>query len=161
MREWFVMIQNKINIDMRTSMGEFLQLEGSIGAVSDLIVIKTSEKKYESKVEFIINQKDWMNNSNFTHFRNCLIDLSIVVFLDHKRFKTQDCDNIAKVILDSLKKLDNSTPYLFENDKQVVRLLVYKLEAKQYPGYRTNQVVISFREHDPDKQMILQKITTL
>ncbi len=63
----------------------------------------------------------------------------------------------AKVVLDALKKSDKdpSKPYLFKDDSQVVRLLIYKLETKEVSGYETNSLIISFREHNPNEQMIL------
>jgi hypothetical protein len=78
-----------------------------------------------------------------------------VIYLDAQRFKTQDCDNIAHLVLNSLKKEDESDDFLFEDDRQIVRLLVYKLEAKKDEEFETNQIIISFRKHNPNKQMLL------
>ena len=63
--------------------------------------------------------------------------------------KLQDVDNIAKVVLDALKGC------LFKDDSQIVRLLLVKQEAELLAGYDTNSLVISFRVHDPEKDMIL------
>ena len=71
-------------------------------------------------------------------------------------------DNIAKFVLDALE--GKKEPYLFKNDKQVARLLVYKrvreeIESIDTPDLRqefdTSQLHISFRKHLPKEQMIL------
>jgi len=77
------------------------------------------------------------------------IDLAIIIYRKPSFIKNQDLDNIAKVILDVLKN------NLFYDDRQVERLLLMKQGATQIEGHNTDSLVISFRIHDPSKQMIL------
>ena len=147
---------------MRTSIDKFLVLEDSI-AMHDLIEIKTS-KKEESMRELRINIEGLIKK--FGNFKNKEIDLAIVVYISESRMKTQDVDNITKIVMDSIQrphprsKLYNEfskRPYLLEDDSQVQRLLVYKMEKKDTSDKRvdTDSVAISFREHDPKKEMML------
>lgn len=136
---------------MRTTVDKLLFLEDSEGSAGDLITIKTSRKKDTIK-DMTTNIKSWLENKHFTEFKNKEMDLAIVVYVNKQRMKMQDVDNIAKVVLDALKKPE---PYLFENDSQVIRLLVYKMLQKPVKDYNTDAVIISFREYNPDKQMIL------
>jgi Holliday junction resolvase RusA-like endonuclease len=148
-------------------MGEFLVLEDSKGSANDLIEIKTGGNKNRkwTKKELTINIKSWMENKYFDKFREKKLDLSIVAYVNDYRMKNQDVDNIAKPILDALQKDKNDPkkPYLFKDDSQVVRLIVYKkpkedLVVKDHAKewiYKTDSVMLSFREHDPKKQMIL------
>ncbi|PXF58462.1 MAG: hypothetical protein C4B59_13220 [Candidatus Methanogaster sp.] len=87
----------------------------------------------------------------FPHLRDTdkKIDLAIVVYRQVRYLKLQDVDNIAKVVLDALKGR------LFGDDSQIVRLLLVKKEAELLAGYDTNSLVISFRIHDPERDMIL------
>ncbi|MCK4433394.1 MAG: hypothetical protein KAV48_05615, partial [Methanomicrobia archaeon] len=86
--------------------------------------------------------------------------------VNKNRMKTQDVDNITEIVMDSIQKPHplsklytefSKRPYLLENDSQVKRLLVYKMEKKDTPDKRvdTDSVVISFREHNSKKEMIL------
>jgi len=92
-----------------------------------------------------------------------LIDLAVFLEVDINNFKKQDLDNIQKVVLDALQKdkADPSWNYLYENDSQVCRILVWKAEKKEIKilneKYNTASMMISFRIHDPLKQMIMDK----
>ncbi|MGV8131658.1 MAG: RusA family crossover junction endodeoxyribonuclease [Candidatus Pacearchaeota archaeon] len=85
------------------------------------------------------------------------LDVAIVVYLQKSNYQIQDVDNLAKVIIDSLKKpkLPDGNPYFFEDDNQIVRLLVYKLERKENENANTCQISISIRKHDPKQEMEL------
>lgn len=140
----------------KISINKSFVLEKPKGSFYDLIVIKTTKKKEMIK-EIKINLESWMKNPHFDEIRKKKLDLAIVIYVDKFRMKKQDVDNIAKTVLDALRKSKKNEhkPYLFEDDSQIVRLLVYKLETKKLKGYETNSLVISFREHNPQKQMIL------
>ena len=59
--------------------------------------------------------------------------------------------------MDALEK-DDAEPlwnYLYKNDSQVCRILVWKIEKKMDSDYNTASTTISFRIHDPSKQMIM------
>ena len=134
----------------KTNMNECLVLEGSEGSFGDLITVKTkSETKTEMIKEIQSSQGSWMEK--FPHLRDTdkKIDLAIVVYRRVRYLKRQDLDNIAKVVLDALKGC------LFGDDSQIVRLLLVKKEAELLAGYDTDSLVISFRVHDPEKDMIL------
>ncbi|WP_332247735.1 RusA family crossover junction endodeoxyribonuclease [Archaeoglobus veneficus] len=128
------------------------------------MVIKTSNKtKKEIIKEIKTNLKSWMENPLFEEIRKAQLDVAIVAFVPKSRVKNQDVDNISKIVLDTLKKdkQDPSSPYLFVDDSQVVRLLVYKKPCEAIEGYETSTLIISFRKHDPSKQMILVEKTVI
>ncbi len=77
--------------------------------------------------------------------------------MDSRRFKQQDLDNIQEIVLDALQKdkKDPSWNYLYENDSQVCRILVWKTKKVEVSDYNTASMTISFRVHDPSKQMIM------
>jgi len=139
-----------------------LELESSEGLNKDLIIINTTKRK--DTIENIRrNLGLWMNNHNFEKFRSRKIDLAIILYLDKKRYNSQDLDNISKIVLDSLQKdIKNiNTPYLIENDSQIVRLLLYKLPRTELKNINSNSLVISFRLHDPKKDMLLINKNTI
>lgn len=146
----------------RISKGKFLVLKEHFGSSSDLIAIKTSKKK-DTEEKIRGGLEPWMNNKKFNLLRSKLLDLVIIVYVNKRRMEKQDVDNIAKVVLDALKKpknKDSEKRWLFKDDSQVVRLLVYKIPQKRSKEGLTDEFVISFREHSLNKQMILieQKI---
>ncbi len=145
------------------AMGRCLVLQDSLGFMSDLITIKTGNRINfsETKKDLFTNMKSWMNNDNFNDFRNEPLDVAVVIYVDSKRYKIQDCDNIAKLVLDTLKKNENSNDYLFNDDSQIIRLLVYKIKAEENEQFETNQIVISFRKYNPNKQMILEDVNVI
>ena len=137
---------------------KFLILEGSRGASNTLLEVKTnkrSKKEIENKLR--INLDHWLKNKNFDNLRKLKFDLAIIIYVNQIRFNKQDLDNIAKVVLDSLKKSRNEpkAPFLFEDDSQIIRLLLYKIRKSDIEESKTDSIVISFREHNPKKQMIL------
>ena len=87
-------------------------------------------------------------------------DLAIVAHVTEHRMKKQDVDNLAKIVLDALKKGKKnefkSDIFLFEDDAQVVRLLVYKKPRKESNSADTDTLVISIRKHNPRKNMTLK-----
>jgi len=140
----------------RTGSKPFLELEDSLGTFDDLVTIKTRGKRRREVIEQIrCNLGSWMNNPYFETVRTSLLDLAIVARVNPGRMKNQDIDNIAKVVIDALKKSDGDSRFLFYDDRQVVRLLVWKLQEQEYAGYNTDSLTISFRIHDDSKQMIL------
>ena len=98
----------------------------------------------------------WMKNNNLAPIRNKELDLAIVISRESKYIGIQDVDNIAKWVIDALKKVKGDSRFLFHDDKQVLRLLVYKQVASKLPGYNTDSISISCRIHNPNKQMILE-----
>lgn len=168
---------------MRTSIDPFLVLEGSKGSANDLIEIKTGKKnRNKTKLDLITNIENWMKARAFDKIKDKYIDLAIVAYVSKKRMKTQDVDNIAKLVIDSLnqdslmrfknslirrygkcEKANLGEVYLLKNDSQIRRLLVYKIEKtevetktrKRVDKYDTDSVIISFREHNPKKEMTL------
>ena len=134
----------------KSNTNEFLVLEDSEGAFGDLITVKTKKKiRKEIIKEIRSSQGSWMENFPYLHDTNEKIDLAIVVYRRVGYLKRQDLDNIAKVVLDALKDC------LFKDDSQIVRLLLVKKEAELLAGYDTDSLVISFRIHDPERDMIL------
>ncbi len=95
------------------------------------------------------------------------LDLAIVVDVSKRHLDgkgARDVDNIPKKLLDLLKmdEAKPSKPYLFRDDKQVARLLVWKRLKRDYRkrdflDYETHALHLSFRKHDCKKhsQMIL------
>ena len=137
-----------------------IKLEDSMGFSSDLVTIKTSKiNRIETIKTLKTNLESWMKNPYFNELRNEKLDLAIVAIINKQRMKRQDVDNVLKVVLDALKKNDKlnfkKDAFLFYDDSQIVRVLVQKVERVEDPNYETDQLVISFRKHDPNKQMIL------
>lgn len=102
-----------------------------------------------------MNLESWMKNHHFKGTREAELDMAIVACVSTGRMKNQDIDNISKVVLDALKKSGDDDRYLFEDDRQVIRLLVWKTQQEERTDYNTDTLTISFRIHDPNKQMIL------
>jgi len=133
-----------------------LVLEGASYVFHDLITIKSdSEYKREIVEKVRTNLALWMRNPHFNEIGSAVLDIALVVRVNANRMKIQDVDNIAKVVLDALKKDDGDSRFLFHDDKQIVRLLIYKEQSQALPGYNTDSLTISFRVHDSKKQMIL------
>ena len=146
----------------RTSKGPILKLDGAIGICSDLITVKTGKIKRNATIQKIkINFENWVKNKNFDGFRKELLDLAIVAKVNKQRMNKQDLDNLAKVVLDALKKDPKSDfkpeAFLFFDDAQIVRLLVYKIPREEDDRYDTDGLIISFRKHAPEREMELEK----
>ena len=133
-----------------------LLLEDSEGSFYDLVTIKTGSK-YKKEITDTVktNLWSWMQNPNFKDIRGEALDLAIVASVNPSRMKTQDIDNIAKVVLDALKKRAGDSSFLFYDDYQIVRLLIWKIQSEKRPMYNTDSLSISFRVHNNKKQMIL------
>ena len=139
---------NKYTAKINTN--ECLTLEGSEGSFGDLITVKTKNKTKQKMIDEIrSNLGSWMEKFPHLHDTNERIDMAIVVYRRVGYLKRQDLDNIAKVVLDALKGR------LFGDDSQIVRLLLVKKEAERSAEYDTDSLVISFRIHDPERDMIL------
>ena len=140
----------------RTGSRPHLVLKASEGSFDDLVTIKTGSE-YKKEITEIIktNLWSWMQNPNFKDIRGGFLDLAIVARINPMRMKTQDIDNIAKVILDALKEKEGDSRFLFHDDCQIVRLLVWKIQEEKLQGYNTDSLTISFRVHDGKKQMTL------
>lgn len=126
-----------------------LILENQFGTFHDIINLKTSKRK-EMKKKLRENLGNWLINKNFELTKNELLDVSILLYVDRKKYKTQDVDNAAKIILDAIKKTN-----ICEDDRQIIRLLVYKIPRIEYKNEETSSLIISFRKHDKSKQMNL------
>lgn len=133
-----------------------LALEDSLGTFDDLVTIKTRGKYRRELIEQIRrNLESWMKNPHFENVKASSLDLAIVARVSPSRMKNQDIDNIAKLVIDALKKTDGDSRFLFYDDCQIVRLLVWKLQEEEYAGWNTDSLTISFRIHDDRKQMVL------
>jgi len=144
----------------RHALGGTLVLEDSDGYASALIEVKTGSKQ-ETIRQIKKDLRGWMENKRFEPYRRAELDVAIVAKVNKQRMNCQDVDNIAKDVLDALQKHGDQEAYLFEKDSQVTRLLVWK-QCKPDPEppleqvqVLTDELTISFRRHDPDKQMIL------
>lgn len=140
----------------KTGSSPPLFLEDSEGSFYDLVTIKTGSK-YKKEITDTVktNLWSWMQNPNFKDIRGESLDLAIVASVNPSRMKTQDIDNIAKVVLDALKKRAGDSSFLFHDDYQIVRLLIWKIQSEKRPMYNTDSLSISFRVHNNKKQMIL------
>ncbi len=150
----------------RCSSGNHKVLKDCLGSNGSLIEIITSPILKKSMVKEIReNFGEYFKNekSKEARYAGALIDLAIFLEVDINNFKNQDLDNIQKVVLDALQKdkADPSWNYLYENDSQVCRILVWKVEKKEIKvlneKYNTASMTISFRIHDPLKQMIMDR----
>ena len=151
---------NKLNIDGP------LYLSGDSGFFNTVLVIKSSRKfKKENEHNIRENIIDYSKIdtlkeiSNNLVIKDKLIDLAIVLYLDKGRYKIQDLDNVAKTVLDGIKKdkKNSKLPYLINDDSQIVRLLLYKLSRTEQKGCNTSNITVSYRLHDPSLEMVLVK----
>ncbi|MBA7499088.1 hypothetical protein ES704_01828 [subsurface metagenome] len=134
----------------------FLQLEDSMGVSGDLGEVKTGKEYRKETINTIkTNLSNWMANNNFEPIRGQQLDLAVVIKLSPYRFKKQDVDNIAKVICDALKKRRGDDRFLFNNDSQIIRLLIWKIQRVEDPLWETDGYDISFRIHNSSKPMEL------
>ena len=140
----------------KTGSPPFLQLEDSIGVSGDLGEVKTGSNYRKGMIDTIKNNLSiWMANSDFEQIRGRQLDLAIVIKLSPYRLKRQDVDNIAKVICDALKQQKGDERFLFDDDSQIIRMLVWKILRKEDSQWYTDSYDISFRIHDSNKQMTL------
>jgi Holliday junction resolvase RusA-like endonuclease len=115
---------------------------------SDLITISSSKDRKRTINNIKTNLETWLKNQDFDPYRNAPLDTAMVLFIDKQRIKKQDVDNIAKIVLDALKKDDKyrRESYLFDDDSQLIRLLVYGIPRCEDDVYNTDTMTISFRE---------------
>jgi len=140
----------------KTGSPPFLRLEDSDGFSGDLGEVKTGSAYRKGMIDTIKNNLSiWMANSEFEQIRGKQLDLAIVIKLSPYRLKRQDVDNIAKVICDALQKQKGDERFLFDDDSQIIRMLVWKIERKEDPQWYTDSYDISFRVHDSNRQMNL------
>jgi len=140
----------------RTGSRPFLELEDSFGTFDDLVTIKTRGSYRKEIIERVrCNIGSWMNNPVFNQVRSSSLDLAIIARINPRRINSQDVDNIAKVVIDALKKTEGDPRFLFYDDCQVVRLLIWKIPEQEAAGYNTDSLTISFRVYDDHKQMTL------
>ena len=140
----------------KTGSPPFLQLEGSYGVSGDLGEVKTGSDYRKDMIDTIKNNLSiWMANSAFEPIRGQQLDLAIVVKLSPYRLKNQDVDNIVKVICDALQQQKGDEHFLFDDDSQIIRMLVWKILRTEDPQWYTDSYDISFRIHDSNKQMNL------
>lgn len=141
----------------RFSSGNQMVLEDYAGYFADLIDIRTKGNKQAMKKEIRVSYTDYFKTEKFKELKKAQLDLAIHLEVDSSRFKRQDLDNIQKIVLDALQKDKKITSwdYLYENDSQVCRILVWKIEKEDQLDYNTASMTISFRVHDPSKQMIM------
>ena len=133
------------------------QLEGELVLLQgDLNEVLTGNKQSTIKTlrGSLSIEKD---NLSLKQLQKEKLDVAIVAYLQNSSYHRQDVDNIAKTVLDALKKpkIDDGIHYYFEDDDQIVRLLVYKKERKEDLEANTCQLSISIRKHDPTKEMNL------
>jgi len=140
----------------KTGSPPFLQLTDSIGVSGNLGEIRTGSKYRKETIDTIkTDLGNWMGNNDFQPIRGQQVDLAVVIKLCPYRFNNQDADNIAKVICDALKKRRGDDRFLFNDDSQIIRLLIWKIQRVEDPLWETDSYDISFRIHDSSKSMIL------
>ena len=145
----------------RVTSDYYLELKGSI-LLGDLCEITTKDKKrmigmIKKRISdefFLPNSDKWKELRNEKDF-----DVAIAIHVNKQRYKRQDLDNVAKIILDAIKKHKSDGPdeYLINDDSQVVRLLLYKKQRDELKDVETDQLSISIRKHNPGEEMILNR----
>lgn len=143
--------------EIRFSSGKQKVLEKCVGSFGDLIDVATAKNKKEMVKKIRTNLGEYFKNEKFEKLKETSLDLAIFLEVNPHRFKTQDLDNIQKIVLDALEKddTDPSWNYLYKIDSQVQRILVWKIEKEKDPDHNTASMTISFRIHDPSRQMIM------
>jgi Holliday junction resolvase RusA-like endonuclease len=140
----------------RTGSDPFPVLEDNLGFIVDLVTVKTGSEYRKEVISTIrLNLESWMRNHYFEKIREDELDLAIIACVNPGRMKNQDIDNISKVVLDALKKSEDDDRFLFYDDCQVTRLLIWKIQQEELADNNAYTLTISFRIHDPQKQMIL------
>ena len=143
--------------ESRFSSGKQKVLENCEGSFGTLIDVETATDKKEMIQKIRTDFGEYFKNEKFVKLKEAPLDIAIFLEVNLHRYKTQDLDNIQKIVLDALEK-DDAEPswnYLYKNDSQVCRILVWKIEKKMDSDYNTASMTISFRIHDPSKQMIM------
>lgn len=141
-------------------MGTQLVLRGKKGSFAAPMIVETGKRGYDKRqVQEAIKSKiqNWVDAPGFKDIRNEFLDLAIIASVNPQRMKTQDVDNISKTVLDALQQGKNDSRFLFYNDNQIIRLLVWKVKRTEQKDCDTDSLEISFRVHDSKKQMTLEK----
>jgi len=141
----------------RFSSGNNMVLEDAFYHSHLIDIITMKKNKQAMKKEIRDSFVDYFKNEKFKELKKVQIDLAIHLEVSSSRFENQDLDNIQKIVLDALQK-DKKNPswdYLYENDSQVCRILVWKTKKVEGSDYNTASMTISFRAYDPSKQMIM------
>jgi Holliday junction resolvase RusA-like endonuclease len=149
-----------IDMDSRVFSGNAWLLEGYEGYMNILIDVETVKNKPECINEIRENFGNYFENKKFEIFKNIDTKLDIAIFLEVNsyRYSKQDLDNIQKAVFDALKKdkEDSSWKYLCEDDSQIVRIIAWKILNEKIEGYNTASMSITFRTHNPIKQMTMK-----
>jgi len=146
----------------KTGSPPFLQLADSIGVSGNLGEIRTGSKYRKETINTIkTDLGNWMGNNDFQPIRGQQLDLAIVIKLSPYRFKKQDTDNIAKVICDVLKQRGSDSRFLFYDDSQIIRLLIWKIRRKEDALWQTDSYDVSFRIYDSSKPMELVQLEVI
>ncbi|MFC1897198.1 RusA family crossover junction endodeoxyribonuclease [Chloroflexota bacterium] len=133
-----------------------LKLEDCLGSYEALGEIKSGSRYKKKTIQDIKKQLHrWMNAESFKPVKGKKLDVAIVIKCSPTRYKNQDTDNISKIICDALKEKKGDYRYLFNDDSQIIRLLVWKMRRTDNAHYGTDSYAISFRIHAPNKQMTL------
>ncbi|MDP3026756.1 MAG: DNA methyltransferase [Nanoarchaeota archaeon] len=140
----------------KVAMSRYLQLEKGELLHGDLIEIKTS-KKYKKETMNLIRKNMILSceNPNLNNLKNQLLDVAIIIYVNRHKYSNQDLDNVAKLVLDSMKEKKGEDLCFMKDDKQIVRLLLYKLPRIENSDSDTSQLSISIRKHNPEKEMRL------
>lgn len=112
--------------------------------------VETSEAISELRMHF----EGWVMNEHFDEHREGAIDLAVVYDAPQSSDNSKDVDNVGKTVTSALQAHpeDERDRHLVRDDSQIMRMLVDKRvdEIQDQP-----RVVISFRKHDPERQMVL------
>ncbi len=121
-------------------------------------IITGSEEERDKCINKIRNDADVFKRTGFDKFRNAKLDFAIFLEVTPQRYSKQDLDNVQKVVFDALQRKNNpSGNYLYEDDNQICRVVAWKVEREPVEESNTDSLTISFRIHDPSKQMIMEK----
>ena len=125
----------------------YLQLEDSI-VHGDLIEVKTSKKYRKEMIEKIRGNITFTSgHPDLSLIKDELLDIAVVIYITPMRYRRQDLDNVAKIVLDALTQRNKEDQdYLFKDDCQIVRLLLYKKQRIELPEADTSQMSISIRK---------------
>ena len=147
-----------IKKSVRTSSPPWYQLEDAVGAYGGIGEIKSSRKyKKETIQQLKSDLSRWMLNEHFIPIKGKQLDVALVIKRNPYRLKKQDIDNIAKILCDTLKEKKGDNRYLFHDDSQIIRLLIWKIQRAEDKQSDTDSYDISFRIHVNKKPMNLTK----
>lgn len=137
-------------------------LEGSEGYNETFNIVRTNEE--EKTIEELRRDLEiWVKNELFDEIRGEDIDLAIV-FEPADPDNDVDVDNFVKPVISALQnhEKDDRDRHLIEDDSQIKRLLVHKLETQdRSEPYDEPRLSISFREYNPKRQMIMESLVAI